>query len=162
MQAVRSADFAIAQFRFLSRLILVHGRWNYRRVSIVILSLMFHCLEPSFVRTKQPCCASPTTREEISVLQYLTILSRSVLPDSVAIVNFYRTVISACTISLTGPNGTSVGRPLLPAGLHCRLLRNWYARPPYTLSPHQLDGDTAGCRKFMKLICLELVIFSVK
>ncbi|RQM23985.1 hypothetical protein B5M09_003968 [Aphanomyces astaci] len=37
MQAVRSADFAIGQFRFLSRLILVHGRWNYRRVSIVIL-----------------------------------------------------------------------------------------------------------------------------
>ncbi|RHY34313.1 hypothetical protein DYB32_001300 [Aphanomyces invadans] len=31
------ADFAIGQFRFLSRLILVHGRWNYRRVSIVIL-----------------------------------------------------------------------------------------------------------------------------
>ncbi|ETW08645.1 hypothetical protein, variant [Aphanomyces invadans] len=37
MQAVRSADFAIGQFRFLSRLILAHGRWNYRRVSIVIL-----------------------------------------------------------------------------------------------------------------------------
>ncbi|RQM25593.1 hypothetical protein B5M09_001368 [Aphanomyces astaci] len=36
-EAVRSADFAIGQFRFLSRLILAHGRWNYRRVSIVIL-----------------------------------------------------------------------------------------------------------------------------
>ncbi len=37
MQAVQSADFALAQFRSLSRFILVHGRWNYRRVSIVIL-----------------------------------------------------------------------------------------------------------------------------
>lgn len=30
-QAVNSADFAIAQFRFLQRLLLVHGRYNYRR-----------------------------------------------------------------------------------------------------------------------------------
>ena len=29
-QAVNSADFAIGQFRYLSRLLLVHGRWNYR------------------------------------------------------------------------------------------------------------------------------------
>ena len=37
MQAVRSADYAIGQFRFLKRLTLVHGRWNYRRVCAVIL-----------------------------------------------------------------------------------------------------------------------------
>lgn len=30
-QAVNAADFAIGQFRFLQRLLLVHGRWNYRR-----------------------------------------------------------------------------------------------------------------------------------
>ncbi len=34
-QAVNSSDFAIAQFRFLEPLLLVHGRWNYRRVSKV-------------------------------------------------------------------------------------------------------------------------------
>ena len=32
-QAVNSSDFAIAQFRFLKRLVLVHGRYNYRRIS---------------------------------------------------------------------------------------------------------------------------------
>ncbi|DAZ98689.1 TPA: hypothetical protein N0F65_008815 [Lagenidium giganteum] len=37
MQAVRAADFAIATFRHLSRLLLVHGRWNHRRVAKVIL-----------------------------------------------------------------------------------------------------------------------------
>ena len=37
LQAIRAADFGLAQFQFLSRLILVHGRWNYRRVSMVIL-----------------------------------------------------------------------------------------------------------------------------
>lgn len=37
LQAVNSADFAIAQFRFLQRLLFVHGAWNYTRVSKVIL-----------------------------------------------------------------------------------------------------------------------------
>ena len=36
-QAVNSSDFAIAQFRYLTRLLLVHGRWNYRRVCKFIL-----------------------------------------------------------------------------------------------------------------------------
>jgi magnesium-transporting ATPase (P-type) len=37
LQAVNSADFAIAQFRFLRRLLLVHGRWDYRRMTKVVL-----------------------------------------------------------------------------------------------------------------------------
>uniref|UniRef100_A0A7S2CW43 Phospholipid-transporting ATPase n=1 Tax=Octactis speculum TaxID=3111310 RepID=A0A7S2CW43_9STRA len=37
LQAVNSSDFAIAQFRFLKPLLLVHGRWNYRRISSVII-----------------------------------------------------------------------------------------------------------------------------
>jgi len=36
-QAVNSSDFAIAQFRFLEPLLLVHGRWNYRRIAKVVL-----------------------------------------------------------------------------------------------------------------------------
>jgi magnesium-transporting ATPase (P-type) len=36
-QAVNNADFAISQFRFLKRLLFVHGRWNYRRTSKVVL-----------------------------------------------------------------------------------------------------------------------------
>jgi phospholipid-transporting ATPase len=37
MQAVRSSDYSFAQFRFLQRLLFVHGRWNYRRVSLLVL-----------------------------------------------------------------------------------------------------------------------------
>ena len=37
LQAARASDFSIAQFRFLQRLLLVHGRYSYRRVSKVIL-----------------------------------------------------------------------------------------------------------------------------
>ncbi|XP_059643891.1 putative phospholipid-transporting ATPase 9 isoform X2 [Cornus florida] len=36
MQAVMSSDFAIAQFCFLERLLLVHGHWCYRRISLMI------------------------------------------------------------------------------------------------------------------------------
>eukprot|EP00095_Tigriopus_kingsejongensis_P007761 maker-scaffold154_size301342-snap-gene-0.15 protein:Tk07761 transcript:maker-scaffold154_size301342-snap-gene-0.15-mRNA-1 annotation:"isoform e" len=37
LQAANSSDFSIGQFRFLVRLLLVHGSWNYTRVSKVIL-----------------------------------------------------------------------------------------------------------------------------
>ena len=36
-QAANSADFAIGQFRFLQDLLFVHGRWNFIRLSRVIL-----------------------------------------------------------------------------------------------------------------------------
>jgi len=36
-QAVNASDFSIAQFRFLEELLLVHGRWNFIRLSKVIL-----------------------------------------------------------------------------------------------------------------------------
>lgn len=32
-QAAMSADYAFGQFRFLTRLLLVHGRWSYVRVA---------------------------------------------------------------------------------------------------------------------------------
>lgn len=37
LQAARASDYSIAQFRFLQRLLLVHGRHSYRRISKVIL-----------------------------------------------------------------------------------------------------------------------------
>ncbi|RAK81783.1 aminophospholipid-translocating P4-type ATPase DRS2 [Aspergillus fijiensis CBS 313.89] len=37
LQAARSADVSIAQFRYLRKLLLVHGAWNYHRISRVIL-----------------------------------------------------------------------------------------------------------------------------
>ena len=37
LQAARASDYSIGQFRFLLRLLLVHGRWSYRRVTKVIL-----------------------------------------------------------------------------------------------------------------------------
>ena len=41
LQAARSADFAIGQFRFLKSLLFVHGREGYRRNSLLILYNFF-------------------------------------------------------------------------------------------------------------------------
>jgi magnesium-transporting ATPase (P-type) len=44
-QAVNSSDYAIGQFKYLHRLMFVHGRWNYRRMSILILYMFYkNCL----------------------------------------------------------------------------------------------------------------------
>ena len=37
-QAARVSDYSIAQFRFLNKLLLVHGRWNYIRTSKYVLA----------------------------------------------------------------------------------------------------------------------------
>jgi phospholipid-translocating P-type ATPase (flippase) len=37
LRAARAADYSIAQFRFLLRLLLVHGRWSYQRITKLIL-----------------------------------------------------------------------------------------------------------------------------
>lgn len=40
-QAVMSSDYGFGQFRFLSRLLLVHGRWAYRRIAEMIANLFY-------------------------------------------------------------------------------------------------------------------------
>lgn len=40
-QATMSSDYAIGQFRFLQRLILVHGRWSYRRLAETISNFFY-------------------------------------------------------------------------------------------------------------------------
>ena len=61
MQAVMASDFAISQFRFLTELLLVHGRLSYIRISKVDIDEAFsglfvpfsnssvaHCVQHSF------------------------------------------------------------------------------------------------------------------
>ncbi|GAO14526.1 hypothetical protein UVI_02032370 [Ustilaginoidea virens] len=40
-QAAMSSDYTIAQFRFLQRLVLVHGRWSYRRLAESISNFFY-------------------------------------------------------------------------------------------------------------------------
>ncbi|EEP79669.1 hypothetical protein UREG_04515 [Uncinocarpus reesii 1704] len=43
-QAAMSSDYAIGQFRFLQRLVLVHGRWSYRRLGETIANFFYKTL----------------------------------------------------------------------------------------------------------------------
>jgi phospholipid-translocating ATPase len=40
-QAVMASDYAIAQFRYLQKLLLVHGRWSYLRISNMIFGFFY-------------------------------------------------------------------------------------------------------------------------
>ncbi len=41
VQAANASDFSIGRFRFLQRLLLVHGRWNYSRMARVVLYMFW-------------------------------------------------------------------------------------------------------------------------
>lgn len=41
MQAVMSADFVIGKFRFLRRLLILHGRWNYQRTGFMVCYVVY-------------------------------------------------------------------------------------------------------------------------
>jgi phospholipid-translocating ATPase len=41
LQAAMSSDYSIGQFRFLTRLLLVHGRWSYMRTSQLIMGYFY-------------------------------------------------------------------------------------------------------------------------
>ncbi|KAI9001934.1 hypothetical protein BC832DRAFT_533113, partial [Gaertneriomyces semiglobifer] len=41
LQAAMASDYVIAQFRYLERLLLVHGHWNYFRVARTVLSFFY-------------------------------------------------------------------------------------------------------------------------
>ena len=41
VQAANASDYAIGRFRFLQRLLLVHGRWNYMRMSKLVLYMFW-------------------------------------------------------------------------------------------------------------------------
>src|SRR5205823_14808523 len=44
LQAARTSDYSIAQFRFLCNLLFVHGRWSYVRVSKFVLGTFYKCM----------------------------------------------------------------------------------------------------------------------
>ncbi|KAF9447871.1 phospholipid-translocating P-type ATPase [Macrolepiota fuliginosa MF-IS2] len=47
LQAVNSSDYAIAQFRFLKKLLLVHGHWSYARNGLMIVNFFYKNIVPT-------------------------------------------------------------------------------------------------------------------
>lgn len=71
LQAVNSSDYAIAQFRFLKRLVLVHGHWSYYRNSTMITNFFYkQFIQVGYLFWFQIYCAWSTTQ----ALDYVYIL----------------------------------------------------------------------------------------
>lgn len=45
VQAANASDYAIGRFKFLQRLLLVHGQWNYRRMSKLVAYMFYKNIE---------------------------------------------------------------------------------------------------------------------
>jgi len=60
-QAVMCSDYAIGQFRFLSRLVLVHGRWSYRRLAEMTANFFY---KVRFLSSLRVCHGCPLTVEQ--------------------------------------------------------------------------------------------------
>jgi len=49
LQAVMASDFSIAQFRFLERLLVVHGHWCYKRIAQMVICSSFGHFSYSYI-----------------------------------------------------------------------------------------------------------------
>ncbi|KAK9478590.1 hypothetical protein V1514DRAFT_280325 [Lipomyces japonicus] len=78
LQASRSSDFSVGQFRFLLKLLLVHGRWNYVRLSKYVLStfykeFFFYLTQAMFQRFTM--YSGSSLYESISLTMYNTLFT---------------------------------------------------------------------------------------
>ncbi|KAF4581038.1 ATPase, P-type, phospholipid-translocating, flippase [Ophiocordyceps camponoti-floridani] len=78
LQAARVADYAIGQFRFLQRLLLVHGRWNYVRTAKFVLCTfwkeMFFYL-PTAVYQRYSGYSGTSLYQEVSLTVFNTLFT---------------------------------------------------------------------------------------
>lgn len=80
MQAVQNSDYALAQFCFLKRLLLVHGRWSYVRVCKFLRCFIYKTVASMMVQvwfafysgfTAQVCFHTPHSPSVPGVLRAL-------------------------------------------------------------------------------------------
>ena len=78
-QAVNASDFSIAQFRFLEPLLLVHGRWNYMRMSKAVLFFFYKnlLLVGTMICFSQECLHSGTSLYDMWVVSVFNFVGAS-------------------------------------------------------------------------------------
>jgi len=78
-QAVNSSDFAIAQFRYLEDLLLIHGRWNFMRMSKAVLFFFYKnaALVSTMMLYSVKCLHSGTTLYDSWVLSVFNFVGAS-------------------------------------------------------------------------------------
>jgi phospholipid-transporting ATPase len=92
MGSVQAADYALPEFRMLWRLLLVHGRWNYIRISEMILYFFYKNMLftlPQFIAAFFNGYSGQTIFDDIYITLYnliftaLPLIVRAVLEQDV-------------------------------------------------------------------------------
>jgi phospholipid-transporting ATPase len=73
LQAARAADVSIAQFRYLRKLLLVHGAWSYHRISRVILYSFYKNITLNMTQFWVICIPIPTPANGSRTLTAITV-----------------------------------------------------------------------------------------
>jgi len=78
-QAVNASDFAIAQFRFLEHLLLIHGRWNFMRMSKLVLFFFYKnaALMGTLMVFSDRCLHSGTTLYDMWIISVFNFVGGS-------------------------------------------------------------------------------------
>ena len=121
LQAARTSDYSIAQFRFLVKLLLVHGRWNYVRVCKYTLGtfwkeMLFYLVQALWQRWNG--WSGTSLYEPWSLSMFNTLFTS--LP--VIFIGIFEKDLAASTL-LAVPELYSVGR--LSRGFNFRLYLYW-------------------------------------
>ncbi|XP_078156330.1 phospholipid-transporting ATPase 2-like [Carex rostrata] len=80
LQAARAADYSIAKFKFLERLILVHGRYSYCRTAFIAQYIVYKSLLISFI---QILFSGSSGLSGTSLLNSISLMAYSVLYTSI-------------------------------------------------------------------------------
>ncbi|BFI07575.1 hypothetical protein MPTK1_2g13400 [Marchantia polymorpha subsp. ruderalis] len=116
-QAVMASDFAMGQFRFLKRLLLVHGHWNYSRLgymvlynfyrnAVFVMMLFWYILYTAF---------SPQAAISDWNLVFYSLIYTSIPTIVVGVLDkdvSHKTLLRYPPLYMTGQNGVSYSQPL--------------------------------------------------
>jgi len=108
LQAVNSADFAIAQFRFLQRVLFVHGRWSYRRNAAVLLYVCYSWAVLNWVIVWY-MFVSGFSGQQIYVVTYYVSLFPWICNTWIVIICAFNRDVAPSTV-LANPRAYDVGR----------------------------------------------------
>jgi phospholipid-translocating ATPase len=92
-QAVMSSDFAIAQFRFITRLVLVHGRWSYRRLAETIANFFYKVRCPLVTLISESVLILSRMLSGHSLFFGTKSTTTSIVPTSTTTPTFYSTIL---------------------------------------------------------------------
>ncbi|KAJ7179920.1 phospholipid-translocating ATPase [Mycena crocata] len=83
LQAANSSDYAIAQFRFLKKLLLVHGHWSYARNGTMILNFFYKNIGTFFLWLQELAVLVPAFPGCFAIMRSTSILTNASVPTAV-------------------------------------------------------------------------------